>query len=119
MTVQLQALKPIATVKPADLFDIALPKTLADYHERGMKLVGTFEISVFGTDGGSWFIDAERAVCRRYQGERTDCLLEMGTAEFAALTTGRLDVDRALDEGTLRFRGDAEKLVTLGHLRGG
>lgn len=119
MTVQLQANKPLTKVNPTELFTDALPKVLTAYKAKGMKVTGTYEINIFGKDGGRWFINAGEAVCRNYNSDKTDCVLEMGIDEFRALTTGSLDAAKAMQEGRVRFRGNPEQLIQLGHLLAG
>lgn len=119
MTVQLQANKPLTKVNPTELFTDALPKVLSAYKEKGMKVGGTYEINIFGKDGGRWFINAGEAVCRNYNQEKTDCVLEMGIDEFRQLTTGALDAGKAMQEGRVRFRGNPDQLIQLGHLLAG
>jgi hypothetical protein len=121
MSVQLQANKPIVKVTPTDVFDDALPKMLESYKSRGMKVNGTYEVNVFGQGGGRWFIDAAQCIVRKGDagGEKTDVVLEMGLEEFQKMTAGTLDATAAMRDGRVRFQGDLERLVQLGHLLAG
>ena len=119
MTVQLQANKPIAKVTPTELFDTALPKILSAYKDKGMKVTGTFEINIFGQGGGHWFIDAGQAIVRPSKNEKTDCVLEMGVDDFTKITTGALDAASAMRDGRVRFQGNVDHLINLGHLLAG
>ena len=119
MSVQLQASKPVATVSPAELFEKALPLALGIYKKQGMKVQGTFQVNVFGEGGGSWFIDAANGVVRAEKNDTTDCVLELGIAEFKEMQNGKLDAAAAMNAGKLRFRGNPEHLVTLGQLLAG
>jgi hypothetical protein len=121
MSVQLQANKPIVKVTPTELFDDALPKMLASYKSRGMKVSGTYEVNVFGPGGGRWFIDATQGVVRKADtaSMACDCTLEMGLDEFQKMTAGTLDAPAAMRDGRVRFQGDIDRLVQLGHLLAG
>ena len=119
MTVQLQASKPLATVSPTEFFEDALPKVLAAYKGKGLKAAGTFEINIFGKNGGRWYLDAAQAIVRKSAGEQTDCVLEMGSDDFTKMTTGRLDPAEAMRDGRVRFQGNPDQLVQLGHLLSG
>lgn len=123
MTVQLQANKPIAKVSPNELFDDALPKMLTSYKDRGMKVSGTYEVNLFGQGGGRWFIDAAQCIVRKGDKDsawaKTDCVLEMGVDDFQKMTTGTLDAAAAMRDGRVRFQGNIDTLMQLGHLLAG
>ena len=119
MTVQLQANKPITKVTATELFNDALPKILNAYKDRGMKVSGTFEVNIFGQGGGHWFIDASQCIVRPAQHEKTDCVLEMGVEDFQKITTGTLDAASAMRDGRVRFQGNVDALMQLGHLLAG
>lgn len=119
MSVQLQANKPIATVTPKELFETALPRALATYKKGGMAMDSTFQVNIFGEGGGQWFIDTKNAVVRAAADDTTDCVLELGMEEFAAMQTGKLDAAAAMTAGKIRFRGNPDQLATLGQLLAG
>jgi putative sterol carrier protein len=119
MTVQLQANKPITKVSATELFTDALPKILVAYKDKGMKVGGTFEVNIFGQGGGHWYIDAAQCIVRPANNEKTDCVLEMGVEDFAKITTGTLDAASAMRDGRVRFQGNIDHLMQLGHLLAG
>lgn len=119
MTVQLQANKPIAKVSAIELFTDALPKMLAAYKNKGMKITGTFEVHIFGQGGGHWLIDAAECTVRPASNEKADCVLEMGVDDFAKIVTGTLDAASAMRDGRVRFQGNIDQLMQLGQLLAG
>jgi putative sterol carrier protein len=119
MTVQLQANKPITKVSATELFNDALPKILTAYKDKGMKVSGTFEINIFGQGGGHWYVDAAQCIVRPSNNEKTDCVLEMGVEDFSKITTGTLDAASAMRDGRVRFQGNIDHLMQLGHLLAG
>jgi hypothetical protein len=123
MTVQLQANKPIVKVTPTELFDDALPKILSAYKDRGLKVTGTYEVNVFGQGGGRWYINAGECIVTRgdmdTQFDNTDVVLELGVEDFQKITTGTLDAASAMRDGRVRFQGNIDRLMELGHLLAG
>lgn len=120
MTVQLQANKPITKVSATELFNDALPKILSAYKDKGMKVTGTFDVNIFGQGGGHWFVDAAECIVRPAAiDEKSDCVLEMGVEEFQKITTGTLDAASAMRDGRVRFQGNVDHLMQLGHLLAG
>jgi putative sterol carrier protein len=120
MSVQLQANKPITKVSATELFSEALPKILVAYKDKGMKVTGTFEVNIFGQGGGHWFIDAAQCIVRpAANDDKTDCVLEMGVEDFSKITTGTLDAASAMRDGRVRFQGNIDNLMQLGHLLAG
>lgn len=120
MSVQLQANKPITKVSATELFNEALPKILVAYKEKGMKVSGTFDVNVFGQGGGHWFVDAAQCIVRpAAMDDKADCVLELGVEEFQKITTGALDAATAMRDGKVRFQGNVDQLMQLGHLLAG
>lgn len=120
MSVQLQAGKDIAKVTPKDVFEDALPKAFAAMKQQAEGVKATFLIQIFGDGGGRWFVDPKNAsVSKPEAGKDADCVLEMGVEEFTKLTQGKLDVQKAMESGKMRFSGNPDHLVALGAFLGG
>lgn len=120
MSVQLQAGKPVEQKSPKDVFVDALPKVFEIQKDAASRISATFLVTIFGDGGGAYFVDPKNGLSReRADGDAADCVLEMGIAEFSAMTKGTLDAAKAVKEGTMRFSGDPDQLVSLGALLGG
>jgi hypothetical protein len=78
---------------------------------------GICRITLFGRTRYDWTIDLARGTVQRDARYRiVDLDLEMEEQDFTALLAGRLDWDRAISAGRIRYLGELAVLVRLAEL---
>jgi len=109
----------VAKVSSKDIFEKAFPALFETSSEFIKKVVISYHFIILGEGGGFWVVDLKVPEVREGREADTDCVIEMDTEIFDKFVSGKLDVQAALKNGTLRITGEPDHIVALGHLMGG
>jgi putative sterol carrier protein len=93
-------------VKPAEWFDKYLPKILGQQKPAADLLTASLVCKISGKNGGEWTVDLKSNKIQKGTKTPADAVLEMGGKEFAGLTTGKLDIEKAFGDGKVKFQGN-------------
>lgn len=109
----------VAKVSTADIFEKAFPALFANAADFIQKIGISYQFNILGEGGGFWIVDLKVPEVREGREADTDCVIEMDVNIFDKFVSGKLDVQAALKNSTLRITGEPDHIVALGHLMGG
>lgn len=102
-------------ITPEQFFDEIVPqimKATLQQREEGV-CEGVCEIHLFGEKRSAWTINLKAGTVVQGGSKTSDLYLEMDRGDFQALMMNRLDIERAISRGRVRFEGKLLLLSTL------
>jgi hypothetical protein len=91
---------------PEQFFDDIVPRIMGATVSQRAQLQGTCEVHLFGEQSRAWTIDLKAGTVQPGTGTAYDVCLEMEREDFHAMMQNRLDVQRAILDGRVRYAGN-------------
>jgi len=101
---------------PEQFFDEVVPHIMSVTAAQRATLEGVCEIHLFGERETSWTINLKAGTVKSGGGASPDLCLEMDRDDFQAMMQNRLDVERAILGGRVRYEGKLPVLQNLAFL---
>lgn len=104
---------------PTAIFDVALPQLMKADPGPAHKIGAVFHIKLTGKGGGDWNVDFKNAQVKHGKPKRPDLRIRMSVKDFAKMTRGELDVQKAIKDERIIVEGNAELVMSFARLVAG
>ncbi len=104
------------SITPEQFFDEIVPQILKATATQRMSLEGVCEIHLFGEVRSAWTINLKAGTVQQGGTKSADLYLEMDRGDFQAMMMNRLDIERAIRGGRMRFEGQLPVLASFATL---
>ncbi|MBL8953268.1 MAG: SCP2 sterol-binding domain-containing protein [Myxococcaceae bacterium] len=103
-------------ITPEQFFDEIVPQILIATANTRVNVEGVCEIHLFGETRSAWTINLKAGTVQQGGTKDPDLYLEMDRGDFQAMMMNRLDIERAIRGGRVRFEGKLPLLADLGEI---
>src|SRR5262245_30339226 len=100
-------------ITPEQFFDEIVPQIMKATASRRANVEGVCEIHLFGETRSAWTINLKAGTVLQGGTREADFYLEMDREDFQAMMMNRLDIERAIRGGRVRFEGKLPLLADL------
>ena len=100
-------------ITPEQFFDEIVPQIMKATVTQRANVEGVCEIHLFGESRSAWTINLKAGTVEQGAGKNADLYLEMDRGDFQAMMMNRLDIERAIHSGRVRFEGKLPVLANL------
>lgn len=97
---------------PTHFFEVACPRVLSSMRTLCQERGGRFALVVDGEEGGAWTVDFTSPEVRRGR-EAADVTVTLTPAQFASLSTGKVELRKLVVDGAAPCEGARERLEDL------
>lgn len=103
-------------ITPEQFFDEIVPEILKATASQRTNTEGVCEIHLFGERRSAWTINLKAGTVAQGGTKDPDLYLEMDRTDFQALMMNRLDIERAIRGGRVRFEGKLPVLASFANI---
>jgi alkyl sulfatase BDS1-like metallo-beta-lactamase superfamily hydrolase len=100
-------------ITPEQFFDEIVPEIMKATAAQRSSAGGVCEIHLFGETRSAWTVNLNAGTVAVGGTRAPDFYLEMDRSDFQALMMNRLDIERAIRDGRVRFEGNLAVLDDL------
>ncbi|MBI3180147.1 MAG: SCP2 sterol-binding domain-containing protein [Deltaproteobacteria bacterium] len=97
-------------ITAATWFNEHLPLIVKAQPDLARRVNASLVFKVSGKNGGEWTVDLTKQKVNKGAKYPADLIMEMGSGDFEALLTGKLDAGQAMQNGKIEVKGRIEVL---------
>src|SRR3954470_13860329 len=95
---------------PKAFFETAVPRVLQIMRATCADLGGSYVVDV---EGEAWTLDFPNAKVTAGKREGADVVMKMNAAQFASLSTGKVELAKLCADGSVHVEGDRQKIENV------
>jgi hypothetical protein len=96
---------------PETFFEVACPRVMTIMRATCAELGGRYVVEVEGA--GAWTLDFPAATVARGATPGADVIIHLSPAQFASLSTGKVELLKLTNSGQARFEGDRARIENV------